>query len=189
MEGALALDVPLVVDARLGRRLGRGPLKAGGLLAEVIRRALLSAGGPWHSAIVSAKMSVSEVDERAPLRVPVPEGGRFELIRKFSDSAAYGLPHLRAGHPEAPVGPRDPVQGHGLVHHRLRPSKSVGTAASEGAVEGGDGTSSKATAPRRTRLQDSVQGALRRTALPSNPSAQGRRVEQLLRRTAPRRAK
>ena len=49
-----------------------------------------------------------------------PKCGRFELIRKFSDPPLTGCPTCGGEGPEAALRARHPVQGHGLVHHRLR---------------------------------------------------------------------
>ena len=47
-------------------------------------------------------------------------GHRFEVIQKFSDPPGPDLPDLRRTRSEAALVARDPVQGHRVVHHRLR---------------------------------------------------------------------
>ena len=45
---------------------------------------------------------------------------RFEVIQKYSDRADRGLPEVRRPGEEAVLVAGDSVQGHRLLHHRLR---------------------------------------------------------------------
>ena len=57
--------------------------------------------------------------------------------------AAHEVPDLRSRGPEAPLRARHPVQGHGLVHHRLRAQVAGGAAPASRKGRAGSRTAAK----------------------------------------------
>ena len=84
-------------------------------------------------------------------------GHRFEMIRKFSDPPLETCPKCGGAGPQAAVVARDSVQGHRLVHHRLR---EEGQRRGQGRV-GASGEGSGDKARQATKARDQGRAKIR----------------------------
>ena len=129
MEGPSTLDVPLVADARVGPQLGRGSL----IETRRKRQALTAAGTSSGNIHVTRSCAVPLYEyECADVRAL---RGDSEVLRP----AAQDVPDVRQADHEALLVPRHPIQGRGLVRHRLRqevPEQRVEVRRVGGGVEG-----------------------------------------------------
>ena len=116
-------------------------------------------------------------------------GHRFEVIQKFSDATGHRVPEVPGRGAQAVLVAGDPVQGLGLLHHRLRQEERHAGRVAQGRGLGENRARSRRRAAARAKSRRRPTAAPSRSSS-SGDAAQDRQQHQAAprpRRSAPRR--